>query len=80
MNKKVYDAAELLEQYLRLEALYESMGTPDREIKLTVSLPNTEISYTGDFPQVTAKRLIYYKLQSLIEQVKQFQKDEEVFK
>lgn len=79
MNKKIYDANSLLDQYLRLEALFESMGTPDREIELTISIPNTNLSYTGNFPQVTAKRIVYYKLQSLIEQIKEFQKDEEVF-
>ena len=79
MNKKIYEAAELMEQYLRLEALFESMGSPDRDIKLTIAIPDTNISYTGEFPQVTAKRIVYYQLQSLIEQIKEFQKDEEVF-
>lgn len=79
MNKKIYDAAELMMQYLRLEALFESMGSPDRDIELTIAIPNTDISYTGNFPQVTAKRIVYYQLQSLIEQIKQFQVDKEVF-
>lgn len=79
MNKKIYDAVDLMEQYLRLESLYESMGSPNRDISLTISIPDTDISYTGDFPQVTTKRIVYYKLQSLMEQIKEFQKDEEVF-
>ena len=79
MNKKIYDAADLMNQYLRLESLFESMGSPNRDILLTISIPDTDLSYTGEFPQVTAKRIVYYKLQSLMEQIKEFQKDEEVF-
>lgn len=79
MNKKIYNAVDLMEQYLRLESLYEAMESPNRDISLTISIPNTNLSYTGDFPQVTTARIVYYKLQSLIEQIKEFQKDEEVF-
>lgn len=79
MNKKIYNAVDLMEQYLRLESLYEAMESPNRDISLTISIPNTNLSYTGDFPQVTTTRIVYYKLQSLMEQIKEFQKDEEVF-
>lgn len=80
MNTKLYDTMNLIEQYLRLEAVRESIQGPQAQVTVTVSIPNTELSYTGSFPQVTLNRILLYKQQALEEQIQKFQSDKEVFK
>jgi hypothetical protein len=81
MNNDIYNAVDILNQYIRLEALREEVATnPNREIQLTVSIPNTNLSYTGYFPQVTMQRMLFYKSKALEDQITQFQNNKEVFK
>lgn len=80
MNNEIYNAIDTLTQYLELEAVREEVNRcSDREVELTISIPNTNLSYTGSFPQVTAHRMLLYKSNSLKNQIIEFQKNEEVF-
>lgn len=80
MNNEIYNAVDTLTQYLELEAVREEVNKcPAREVELTISIPNTALSYTGYFPQVTAHRMLLYKSNALKNQIIEFQKNEEVF-
>lgn len=80
MNNEIYNTIDTLIQYVELEALREEVNRcSDREVELTISIPNTGLSYTGYFPQVTAHRMLLYKSNSLKNQIIEFQKNEEVF-
>lgn len=77
---KIFDLEELLNGYMRIIALRDDVRKTgvSGKVRITMSIPNTEISFTGDFPQVTINRILKYKEDEIIQQIKTTQEDEEL--
>lgn len=77
---KIFDLEELLDGYMRIIALRDEVRQTGAsgKVKITMSIPDTNISFTGEFPQVTVNRILKYKEDEIIQQIKSVQGDKEL--